>query len=185
VPFALLVAVVGLLSSVALPAFAWSSSPGPTTLNASTIVKGGSVTDSALIVLSNYGPGTSPSTCPKGSTFGCIIFKVYGGTCSSYSTSTLYFTSTVVVTSAAESSTFPSGGHTYASPTFTPTSTTQLSYVWIDSYTGTTGGYPSAKFACEPFTVSHGVPEFPVGMPLLIALALPALILLRRRLPQA
>src|SRR6267143_1704055 len=42
---------------------------------------------------------------------------------------------------------------------------------------------------CEPFNVTaappHSVPEFPLGLPALLALALPAMILLRRRLPHA
>jgi hypothetical protein len=42
-------------------------------------------------------------------------------------------------------------------------------------------------FGCEPFTVNapppHGVPEFPLGLPALLALALPLMMLLRRKLP--
>jgi hypothetical protein len=46
--------------------------------------------------------------------------------------------------------------------------------------------FGGSYYDCEPITlasVSHGVPEFSAGLPILMALALPALLLLRRRLP--
>jgi hypothetical protein len=42
-------------------------------------------------------------------------------------------------------------------------------------------------YDCEPIkltAVSHGVPEFSAGLGILMALALPALLLLRRLLPE-
>jgi hypothetical protein len=163
-----LAATFALLSMSALPAYAWTTTPGATTLSSATVAVGGSQTDSALLKL------TTETT----SSFGSIIFNVYQGTCSSHTT--LVFTATVAVTSAA----MGASGHTYISPAFSPAS--PGNYIWLDTYTGTgTGGYPPATFACEPFTVApHGVPEFPAGLAILMGLALPAMMLLKRRLPQ-
>jgi hypothetical protein len=175
-----LAAALALLSLSALPAYAWTSYPGTTTLAHPTIVLGGSTTDSAPLKLTADGVSTSPASCLAATSYGCIIFKVYAGTCASYSGAAL-FTNIVQVTSASQGAYF-----TYVSAAYTPVASG--SYVWVDTYSGTTGAnpYPSNTFACELFTVntpSHGVPEFPMGLPALLALALPLMILLRRKLP--
>src|SRR5437870_8078040 len=91
-------AALALLSLAALPAYAWTSTPGATTLNHPTIaLGGGSVSDSAPLRLTADGPSGSPAACPAGSVYGCIIFKVFAGTCSSFSTTTTYFTDIEVV----------------------------------------------------------------------------------------
>jgi len=173
-------AALTLLALGALPAYAWNSTPGPTTPSGTSIALGGSITDNAPLTLTANGPGTSPSVCVPSSTFGCIIFKVFAGTCSSFSTTTTYFTSIVAVTTASQGA-----SHTYTSAAFTPLAAGN--YVWVDTYSGTTGTnpYPTASFGCEPFTVNapHGAPEFPAGLGILMALALPAMMLLKRRLP--
>ena len=189
-----LAAAIALLSTGALPAYAWSPTIYPTIQSATAIVIGGSpssITDSAPIRLPADGPGTAAATaCGTGATlYGCIIFKVYkvltGTACGTSTLSSSVFTSIVHVTGATNTKV------TYTSAAFTPT--VAGTYVWMDTYSGTGNpvgsgnNYPSASFACEAFTVtgSHGVPEFPIGLPLLMAFALPALMLLRRRLPQA
>jgi hypothetical protein len=171
-----LAAALALLSMGALPAYAWTSSFSTTT--PTTVIAGSTITDASVVSLSNdAGP------------YGSVVFAVYSGSCTSGNPTGVkvlgHFggadTSTVTVTA--------SGAHPYSSGPF---STTGLSgsYVWVAYYTGTgSGGYPRAPTAgyhCEPFTVnppSHGVPEFPVGLPALLALALPLMILLRRKLP--
>jgi len=76
-------------------------------------------------------------------------------------------------------------------------------YVWVATYSGTGSGYPKAPLAvgasapyniqivtggpwytCEPFavTAATGVPQFSLGLLPLLALALPAMLLLRARL---
>jgi hypothetical protein len=128
-----------LLSMTAMPAFAWNSSQGTTTPSASTLALGGSVSDTVPPVITNDGPSsTSPAACPAGNFFGCIVLKVYSGTCSSYSTTTTYFSTTIQITSAAESTSYPSGGHSYTSASFTPS--TPGNYVWAVYYTGTGSG---------------------------------------------
>jgi hypothetical protein len=60
------------------------------------------------------------------------------------------------------------------------------SYVWIVSFSGISADPDlHALKTCEPFTltVGHGlgVPEFPSGLALLMALAIPALLLVRNK----
>jgi hypothetical protein len=154
----------------ATPAFAWHVNTFNTTVGASTSVVGTGVYDTAFLSLSNNGP-----------LFGSITFKAYTGSCDANGnpTGTLKFTSVVPVTAAAST-----GGATYTSATWTTTGAAAGSYVWVATYGG--GGYPSATASCEPFTltppVTHGVPEFSAGIPLLLGLALPALFLFRSRL---
>jgi hypothetical protein len=176
-----LTAAFTLLSLSALPAYAWTSTPGPTTLQHPTIALGGSTSDNAPLKLTADGPGVSPASCGAAGSYGCITFKVYAGTCPTSYSGPALFTNIVQVTSASQGVSF-----TYTSGSFTPLA--PGNYVWIDTYSGTTGPnpYPSNTFACESFTVNappHGVPEFPAGLAALLALALPLMILLRKKLP--
>jgi len=162
----------------------------------SPVTAGTTITDTATIGLSNNGPP-----------FGSVIFQVFAGTCSTYSSNSPASppsgalsvfpgpssTDTVAVTSAAENS----GGSTYSASI----STTGLSgnYVVLSYYAGSgSGGYPPspsttsptgavvAAYSCEPFSVSPttGVPQFPLGslgMLAILGLMFPALVLLRTR----
>lgn len=121
-------------------------------------------------------------TWGDGSPYGSVVFALWAGTCSSQTGSAI-FTSTITVSG----STSYSGAYSTTSGSFSTTGLSAGSYVWLVYYTGTgTGGYPRAPtsgYDCEPITltVSHGVPEFSAGLPLLLALAAPALLLLRRQ----
>jgi len=84
------------------------------------------------------------------------------------------------VTSTSESS----SGQPFTSSTVTGSAGNYFFYV---SYSGSNQGYPSASL-CEPFSASGtfpppptGVPQFPLGMALLLALAIPGLLLIRSR----
>ena len=180
---------IGMMLLGAAPAFAWhvvlppgcssSSQVQPCFTTSASITP--TVHDSATIQISNNGP-TAGYTCPDSSScpFGYITFKVYtvvvGQSCrdgSGNPTGTLKFTSFTPVTASAQA-----GPTTYQSASV---ALAPGSYNWVATYSGTgSGGYPSAMAACEPFTiVTNGVPEFPSGMALLLAIALPAMLLLR------
>jgi hypothetical protein len=166
---ALLIGVGGGLGSV----FAWHIVSFSTTPSTTSSAIGTSISDSAKLQLSD-----------NGGPYGSITFKIYSGTCTTEGvpTGTLKYTSSPVpVTSAATSG----SGATYGSG---PVSTTGLaagSYVWVASYSGTAGGYPAGTAGCESFTLFKGspppVPEFPLGIALLMALAIPALLLVRSK----
>jgi hypothetical protein len=169
----------GLMLLGAVPAFAWTSSV-TTTPSATSVVAGTLVTDTATVTLS-----------PDASPFGYVVFAVYSGGCTNGAPTgsqvLTHFTGSVTASNVAVTA---NGVHSYTSASF---STTGLSgaYVWVVYYTGTgSGGYPRAPLSattydCEPFTVNapHGAPEFPAGLGVLLALALPAMMLLKRRLP--
>ena len=167
--FAILATVAILFGFGAVaPVFAWHDS------NFSTKITYGatSATDTATITLSDNGPN-----------YGSVTFNVYaaavGATCAPTGPSLL--TSVVAVaghtdhgsdqTYQTTSAAFPYSGHTG-------------NYVWIVSYGG--GGYPSMGPLCESMPSSSfppppTVPEFPLGMAMLLALAIPALLLVRSR----
>jgi hypothetical protein len=131
---------------------------------------------------------------------GTIYFYLYAGTCSSVTGSPLR-SSTATVGSA-------NGGATiqYGSGSFPTTGLTAGPYVWLTKYSGggTSPGWPAFPtsttsgailfngiyYDCEPIKLtaptppSVGVPEFSAGLPILMALALPALLLMRRQLPK-
>ena len=52
----------------------------------------------------------------------------------------------------------------------------QINHVWVGTGCGTT-----TTTSTTTTTITHGVPEFPAGLALLVMLALPALLLLRKR----
>jgi hypothetical protein len=130
------------------------------------------------------------------SSFGSIVFSLYHGTCAA--PGSFIHSNTVPVSSSNNGITA-----SYSSGTFPTTGLTAGGYVWLVRYSGTAGtnGYPAQPptgtgtllngnyYDCEPMTITlspppNSVPEFSAGLPILMALALPALILLIRRLPQ-
>jgi hypothetical protein len=170
----------GLMLLGAAPAFAWTSAIS-TTPSATLVAAGTPVTDTATVTLTN-----------DGAPFGYVVFAVYSGGCTNGAPTGAQVlghfpgpsnTNNVAVTA--------SGSNPYTSASF---STTGLSgaYVWVVYYTGTgSSGYPRAPatgYDCESFSVSpppaHGAPEFPAGLAVLMGIALPAMMLLKRRLPQ-
>src|SRR5208337_2385439 len=182
------VAVVLGLSAVA-PAFAWTSSlsttiycksgAGAWSVCASTtsIPAGTAVKDKATLTLTS-----------DGGPYGTISFYIYSGTYNTDKTcaqnvgaSTLYWTDPSNAYTVAGS-----GATNYYSSS--PTSLVAGSYFFYVVYSGTgSGGYPSAA-KCEPFTTAgypfpppSTVPQFPLGMALLLAVAIPGLLLVRSK----
>jgi hypothetical protein len=179
-----LLSVFGLAVLGAVPAFAWTSALVTTPQPSASVAVGTSISDSASLTL------THESATPSGT----VIFYLYAGTCSStFASGGSLYSSTSTVGSSNNGATV-----SYSSGSFSTTGKAAGSYVWLVRYSGG-GGWPASPstgptitgntsnhYDCEPITLTpptHGVPEFPVGLPLLLALALPAMILLRRRLP--
>jgi len=181
----------GLMVLGASPVFAWhlqgcdvaTPCAGFTThINPSTIVVAGTaLTDTANLIGCD---GSHACGSASGSITGSIVWKAYtGGTCAG----------TVVShwpgSAASDTKAGPFGNPaTVVSDSFSTTGLVgaysfQATFVGTGSWAFTTVG------PCEPFNVTaappHSVPEFPLGLPALLLLALPAMILLRRRLPHA
>jgi hypothetical protein len=167
-------------SPLLTPAFAWHS--GISTCVAGTWSKdctvnpsfaiGTSVSDTAQITLtSNGGP------------YGTVYFAVAAGICTDHNSPLVSGPSPASITVTG------SGVTTYTS-TLSTTGLSAGSYVWLVYYSGTgSNGYPRAPasgYDCEPFTLfaappPASVPQFPFGMALLMAIALPALLLLKKK----
>ena len=179
----LLTAMAGALALVvfgAVPAFAWTSSLSTTPQPSASVAVGTSISDMASLTL----------TSEIGTASGTVYFYLYAGTCTSVTGSALYSSTASVVSS--------NNGATkqYGSGSFSTTGLSAGSYVWLVRYSGG-GGWPATPttgtlvggnyYDCEPIslTVSHGVPEFSVGLPLLLGLAIPALLLVRARRPMS
>jgi len=130
---------------------------------------------------------------------GTINFYLYAGKCTSITGGSL-FSSIATVGSGNNGATVA-----YSSGSFLTSGLAAGGYVWLVRYSGggTSPGWPAYPasntpgavsfngnyYDCEPITLAPrspgvGVPEFSAGLPILMALALPALILLRRLLPQ-
>ena len=186
--FVLLAAVAGLLvlTSVAAPVFAWHVTSFSTSLPASSFAIGTTIIDTANLQL-------SAQTVPSTYVYGTITFSVYKGTCNP---ATGLGTGTLVTSLAAVTVTSASNGasHPYPSPGWSSTGQSANSYYFVAVYSGSSsqsiggvlyGGYPGATAGCEPFTLfkgpPFGAPEFPLGPLLVIALALPALLLIRSK----
>jgi len=180
--------VIGLAALGAAPAFATGgTSTLSTTPSATTVVVGTATTDAATVTLST---GSGP--------FGSVVFAVYtvpatGSPCPGNTPSGTQVTGRFAGSTATSLVTVTaSGANTYNSGPFSTVGLSPGHYVWAVRYVGGTTGYPSSPsitgYDCEPFTVVAGVstlrvPEFSAGLPILLALAIPALFLLRRRLP--
>ncbi len=158
------------VSGIVAPAFAWSVQTFTTTASTTSAAIGTGVYDTATLQLTS-----------DGGPYGTITFYVYSGTCTSGNpTGTLEYTSpAVTVTTSLKT--------TYQSATFSTTGLTAGNYVWVAKYSGTgSGGYPAAKAACEPFSLFSGqppprVPEFPFGLAILMALAVPAMLIAKSK----
>jgi hypothetical protein len=146
---------------------------------------GASISDTASLTL-GFVNGATPS--------GTINFFLYAGTCTGVGAGPLYSKS-LAVSSLNNGATLQ-----YDSGSFSTTGQVAGQYVWLSKYSGstTTPGWPADPrnaasgavlvggiyYDCEPITLaptSRGVPEFSMGLPILMALALPALILLKAR----
>lgn len=161
--------------------FAWTATPGtPFTCVASawsskcvsdpTFAVGTSVPDTAHIAFNDEGP------------YGSVVFAVASGTCgnviSVLSNVTIGIPST------------PTIAYANVTTTFSTTALSAGNYVWLVHYTGNPDGYkryPTTGNDCEPFKLTSlppptSVPEFPFGMALLMAMAIPALVLFKRKL---
>ena len=104
--------------------------------------------------------GSPPATCPKTKPSGATAEGSSTVPTSNDGATGYYYSSSLVVTG--------SGQH----------------YFWV-VYSGTPAnkgleGYP-AQYACEPYKTTTSAPQFPLGMALVIALALPGLLLIRSR----
>ena len=179
-----ILAAIIFVSPLLAPTFAWTSSLSTcvgSTYSTScaknpSYAIGTTVSDTAQLVLTNDG---TPA--------GTVYFAVASGICSDHGTGT-----TTGVTGASQTATTGSGGSGTTTTTYTASlSTTGLSagsYVWLVYYSGTgSGGYPRAPtsgYDCEPFTLFAGsipTPQFPLGMAALLATALPAMLLIKRK----
>jgi hypothetical protein len=130
-----------------------------TVLSSTTITAGGSVTDTATLA----GATTSPAA-----TGTITFFFTTTNVCPAVSGATQVGAAVVVS---------GNGPYTSASHTFTTAGT----FYYYAVYSGDVNNNGAAS-ACEPLTVraTTGAPQFPVGMLAVIALALPALIMVRR-----
>jgi len=174
---------------------------------ATTFVVGQTVYDTASICWSTLSGSycnqivstSSIGTVPSAQTARYIYFDVYSGTCASPGSSPIiaHTSSLISITGDFSSSTGAASlGTASGSVTHTVTaavSTTSLSasptgthYILVVNFvksSSDTTDLPSRQ-VCEPFTlVSQYVPtpEFPVGMALLLAIALPGILLIRSR----
>jgi hypothetical protein len=131
-----------------------------TTLSSTTITAGGSVTDTATLAGGTISPAASGTI---------TFFFTTTNVCPAVSGAT-QVGGAVTVTG--------NGAYTSASHTFSTAGT----FYYYAVYSGDANNNGAAS-ACEPLVVnpvSTGAPQFPAGMLAVIALALPALILVRR-----
>jgi hypothetical protein len=183
-----ILAIVLMAAPLITATFAWVATPGsPFTCVTSTGVWspkctadpsfaiGTKVYDTVHISFSTVGPYYS------------VVFAVANGTCTLPSGAPGYgsaFKNTTV--------TIPTTPTISSINVTTSVITTKYdagSYVWLVHYTGGSDGYaryPSKGNDCEPFTLTSlppptSVPEFPFGIALLMAMAVPALVLFKRK----
>ena len=172
------IAVLGALAlflglGAVAPVFAWHATGFSTQLNPPSCGTSGgcsvaSITDTASVTLSSSGAPSGVS----------VTFNVYQGTCSDHSGTSL-LTSNRPITS-------DKGLQQVTSDPFTTSGRAAGGYVWVVMYNQ--GNYPltdrSPNPDCEQMVLlqtSHStVPEFPFGMVLLFAIAVPGLLLVRR-----
>jgi hypothetical protein len=142
----------------------------------------------------------------NGSPYGTVSFYLYSGGSSTFSNGQYKFNGyeipqctlntgshapTLVWTDSANPQSVTSSAEASSSQTFTSSVVTGSAgtYFFYVVYSGTgSNGYPSSSL-CEPFTASgnfppppqNGVPQFPLGMALLLAVAIPGLLLVRSK----
>ena len=177
IPLAAL-AILATTLAFSVPAFAWHVVSFSTSMQGGSFAIGTTMADTANLELS----ATSVSSNYN---YGTITFYAYQGTCTPSSgkgTGTLVYTSSPVTVTGASNGASAS----YTDPAgFDTTGMSAGSYYFVAVYSGSVSSptYPGATAACEPFSLYQGgtVPEFPLGMALLIGLAIPALLLFRTR----
>ena len=169
---------LALFSFSGLTAFAWTSTLSTTPQPSTSVAVGTSISDKASLTL------TSESGTPSGT----VYFYLYAGTCTTPTGSALSSSTSSVGSS--------NNGHTiqYTSASFSTSSLSPGSYVWLVRYSGG-GGWPSTPtsgtylsghyYDCEPITLTPSlpppVPEFPLGMLALIGMMAPLLYIMRSR----
>ena len=169
-------------SPLLLTTFAWTTTPGtPFTCVTSTntwsstcatnpsFAIGTTVYDQAKLTLSN-----------AGTPYGSVYFAVAKGTCADYGSTIINQTYAVTGT-----------GTTYPYESISTTAYGAGSYVWLVHFYAppATGGgqyprYPTTGNDCEPFTLTAAyvpTPQFPLGMAVVLAAALPAMLLIKRK----
>jgi len=172
------IAAIALAVAGVAPVFAWTITPG------SPFTCVGTAWSTTCATNPSYAIGTTVYDTVKAQLSndggsGTITWKVYAltgvGACTT--TGSALFTTTASI--AGDGS-----YHTIPTPTgFSTTGHSAGSYAWTVTVT-----YSDAtpKSACEPFTLFTApppptVPQFPLGMALLLALAIPALLLIRSK----
>jgi hypothetical protein len=182
------------------PAFAWTASQTTTILcyssgtytpcaSTSLLPSGSSIEDQAALKLNNY-------AC-SGGNCGTISFYVVSGTAPLTCPSKLPSGATAegVVTVPTTASTGTGSGTTTTTYTSSsPTLVSSGSYYFYVAYNPGSSGYPSsgsdsAKPQCEPFSGGpfspppppSTVPQFPLGMALLLGLAIPGLLVAKSK----
>jgi len=163
-------AALALALGAVAPAFAWHLSTFTTQVNPSTSVpQGTTVTDTASFTGCD---GTHPCGSASGSMTGSVTFTLYSndgctGTAVATDTKSGPFANPATVTSDG----------------FSTSSLTPGSYSFSVAFAGTgSWATASAKAGCEPFILTKfppTVPQFPLGLALVLALAIPGLLLIR------
>lgn len=169
-------------SPLLAPAFAWTS-----TLNTCVGSYSSSTYPSECTVNPSYTVGTTVSDTAKlyltsdGSPYGTLYFAVASGSCANPTVLDISIT--------GASPTVTGSGDTYYTASISTTGLSAGTYYWLVYYSGTgSKGYPrapSSGYDCEQFTLVSAppvsTPEFPFGMALLLAAAIPALVVLKRK----
>ena len=193
----------------ASPVFAHSSSLSTSTKNAAgapttSFPVGQTVFDTASICWSTASGSychqsvstSSIGTIPTAQSTRYIYFDVYSGTCGSPGTIKVAHTSSLISITGDYSSTTGSvslgsatGSVTHTvTASFSTSAWTAGSYILVVNFvkdTSDTGDLYSRQ-VCEPFTLVNQyvpTPEFPVGLALVLAIALPGLLLIRSKYP--
>ena len=178
-------AILGL--SVVAPTFAWNATlnttiycmaPGSTWVACSSVTSipaGTMIKDKATLTLT-----------ADGGPYGTIRFYLYSGTYNTAHTCAQNVASATLFWTDPSNPYSVTGTGTTTYYSTAPSSIPSGSYFFYVTYSGTgVGGYP-AKSTCEPFSTlgfppPNPVPQFPLGMGLLLAAAIPGLLLVRSR----
>jgi hypothetical protein len=174
------------------PAFAGGSS-----LHTDTICKGPSgcpvgtdIVDTATFCLDTH-PTTNACTqvdpqtvaaspgCTGGAQFGHLCFDVWQGTCGTINTGGFIIPSLIKhISSTGFNETAP-GTNAYTNA-FESDGQAAGDYVWIVTFEPSVFSSLTVRQVCEPFKLTAastaGVPEFPLGVALLMAFAIPAIL---------
>jgi len=153
----------------------------------SLIISGTDISDELALTLSSQ-----DCSGPAGCSYGQIYFYVYsggssayensGGTCTIKDAATLVW-SDINVNGYGVFSSNNGATLTYDSSKVSPQLSSGTYFFLVQYKPGSVGGTWPAASECEPFTISPPptVPQFPLGIALLLALAIPGLLLIRTR----